>query len=151
MNKGDLAPDFTLLDDQGEERRLTEFLTSGPVVLFFYPAAMTPGCTAESCHFRDLAAEFEEIGAQRVGISPDSVAKQRQFSTTNGFDYPLLADEDGEVAQRFGVYRRFSPLHAKRHTFVIDTDRKILEVVKTELRFSVHADKALEVLRAREV
>ncbi|MEC3976144.1 peroxiredoxin [Amycolatopsis sp. H20-H5] len=150
MDTGDLAPDFTLLDDQGDERKLSEFLASGPVVLFFYPAAMTGGCTAESCHFRDLASEFEEVGAHRVGISPDGVSKQREFSTLNGFDYPLLADEGGAVAKQFGVYRRFSPLHAKRHTFVIDTDRKVLEVVKSELKFTVHADKALEVLRARK-
>ncbi|WP_370950331.1 peroxiredoxin [Amycolatopsis sp. cg5] len=151
MDKGDLAPDFTLLDDQGEERKLSDFLAKGPVVLFFYPAAMTGGCTAESCHFRDLAAEFAEVGAQRVGISPDSVAKQRMFSEANDFDYPLLSDEDGEVAKQFGVWRRFNPLlHAKRHTFVIDTDRKLLEVVKSELNFTIHADTALKVLRERQ-
>ncbi|MDT7725665.1 MAG: thioredoxin-dependent peroxiredoxin [Actinomycetota bacterium] len=151
MNVGDLAPDFSLLDDRGEERKLSEFLESGPVVLFFYPAAMTTGCTAESCHFRDLAAEFEEFGAQRLGISPDSVAKQREFSTLNAFDYPLLADDDGEVAKQFGVHRKFIPLHTKRHTFVIDTDRRILAVIKSELKFTVHADKALEALRGRKV
>ena len=150
MDKGDLVADFTLPDDQGQERKLSEFLASGPVVLFFYPAAMTSGCTAESCHFRDLAAEFEEVGAHRVGISPDGVSKQAEFSALHGFDYPLLADENGEVAKQFGVHRRFSPLHAKRHTFVIDTDHKVLEVIKSELKFTVHADKALEVLRARK-
>jgi peroxiredoxin Q/BCP len=150
MNQGDLAADFALPDDLGDERRLSEFLASGPVVLFFYPAAMTSGCTAESCHFRDLAAEFAAVGAQRVGISGDSIAKQREFSVSNGFDYPLLSDSGGEVAKQFGVRRRFGPLHTKRHTFVIDTDRKVLEVVKSELRFTVHADKALEALRGRK-
>ncbi|KFZ78740.1 peroxiredoxin [Amycolatopsis sp. MJM2582] len=150
MDQGDLAPDFTLPDDKGEERRLSDFLSSGPVVLFFYPAAMTSGCTAESCHFRDLAAEFAEVGAHRVGISPDAVAKQQEFSAKHGFDYPLLSDVDGVVAKQFGVWRKFSPLHAKRHTFVIDTDRKVLEVIKSELKFTVHADKALAALRARK-
>ncbi|MFE5508893.1 peroxiredoxin [Amycolatopsis japonica] len=150
MDQGDLAPDFTLPDDKGEERRLSDFLSSGPVVLFFYPAAMTSGCTAESCHFRDLAAEFAEMGAHRVGISPDAVAKQQEFSAKHGFDYPLLSDVDGVVAKQFGVWRKFSPLHAKRHTFVIDTDRKVLEVIKSELKFTVHADKALAALRARK-
>ncbi|WP_410654961.1 peroxiredoxin [Amycolatopsis sp. lyj-112] len=149
MDQGDFAPDFTLLDDQGEERTLSDFLSSGPVVLFFYPAAMTSGCTAESCHFRDLATEFAEAGAHRVGISPDAVAKQREFSSKHDFDYPLLSDVDGVVAKQFGVWRKFSPLHAKRHTFVIDTDRKVLEVIKSELKFAVHADKALAVLRER--
>ncbi|MFC3449214.1 peroxiredoxin [Amycolatopsis speibonae] len=150
MDQGDIAPDFTLPDDKGEERTLSDFLSSGPVVLFFYPAAMTSGCTAESCHFRDLAAEFAEAGAHRVGISPDAVAKQQEFSAKHGFDYPLLSDVDGVVAKQFGVWRKFSPLHAKRHTFVIDTDRKVLEVIKSELKFTVHADKALAALRERK-
>ncbi|MFD6072742.1 peroxiredoxin [Amycolatopsis lurida] len=149
MDQGDIAPDFTLPDDKGEQRTLSGFLSSGPVVLFFYPAAMTSGCTAESCHFRDLAAEFAEVGAHRVGISPDAVAKQQEFSAKHGFDYPLLSDVDGVVAKQFGVWRKFSPLHAKRHTFVIDTDRKVLEVIKSELKFTVHADKALAALRER--
>ncbi|WP_410649505.1 peroxiredoxin [Amycolatopsis sp. cmx-4-54] len=150
MDQGDIAPDFTLPDDKGEERTLSDLLSSGPVVLFFYPAAMTSGCTAESCHFRDLAAEFAEVGAHRVGISPDAVAKQQEFSAKHGFDYPLLSDVDGVVAKQFGVWRKFSPLHAKRHTFVIDTDRKVLEVIKSELKFTVHADKALAALRERK-
>lgn len=150
MNKGDLAPDFTLADQKGEQRTLSEFLASGAVVLFFYPAAMTSGCTAESCHFRDLAAEFTEAGAQRLGISPDDVAKQQEFSSKHDFDYPLLSDPDGAVATQFGVRRKFGPLLTRRHTFVIDADRKVLEVIKSELRMGVHADKALEVLRARK-
>ena len=149
MNKGDTAPDFELADDKGHQRRLSEFLAEGPVVLFFYPAAMTTGCTAESCHFRDLATEFGAVGAQRLGISPDSVAKQNQFSEVNSFDFPLLSDPDGAVATQFGVRRRFGPLLTKRQTFVIDTDRTVLEVIKSEVRMSVHADKALEALRAR--
>ncbi|OXM66274.1 MULTISPECIES: peroxiredoxin [Amycolatopsis] len=149
MKPGEIVPDFTLPDERGEPRSLNGFLESGPVVLFFYPAAMTPGCTAESCHFRDLAKEFAEVGAQRVGISPDPVARQQEFSARHGFDYPLLSDTEGEVARTFGVRRSFGPLLTKRHTFVIDTDGRLLEVIKSELRMSVHADKALEVLRAR--
>ena len=105
MNDGDLVADFELLDDRGEPRRLSEFLAKGPVVLFFYPAAMTGGCTAESCHFRDLAAEFAKVGAQRVGISMDPVAKQGQFTKMHGFDYPLLADVEGVVSKQYGVRR----------------------------------------------
>jgi peroxiredoxin Q/BCP len=149
MDAGDLAPDFTLPDDQGRERTLSDFLATGPVVLFFYPAAMTGGCTAESCHFRDLAAEFAEVGAHRVGISPDGVTKQRQFAEANNFDYPLLSDVEGAVARQFGVWRKLLPLHAKRATFVIGEDRKILEKIKSELNFTVHADQALKVLRER--
>ncbi|WP_328608219.1 peroxiredoxin [Amycolatopsis sp. NBC_00345] len=150
METGDLAPDFTLADDQGVERTLSDFLSSGPVVLFFYPAAMTSGCTAESCHFRDLAAEFAEVGAQRVGISPDAVEKQRAFSAANSFDYPLLSDVDGGVAKQFGVWRKLIPLHTKRQTFVIGTDRRVLDVIKSELNFTAHADRALKLLRDRK-
>jgi peroxiredoxin Q/BCP len=149
MKAGDLAPEFELPDETGTPRSLTGFLETGPVVLFFYPAAMTKGCTAESCHFRDLAAEFEAVKAHRVGISPDDVAKQKQFSERHTFDFPLLSDTDGAVAQQFGVRRSFGPLLTRRQTFVIDTDRRVLEVVKSELRMAVHADRALEVLRAR--
>lgn len=150
MKTGDKVADFTLADETGEQRSLSEFLATGPVVLFFYPAAMTSGCTAESCHFRDLAAEFAEVGAHRIGISPDSVDKQAQFSSTHGFDYPLLSDPDGAVATQFGVRRRFGPLLTKRKTFVIDTDGSLIGEVKSELRFAVHADQALEILRARK-
>jgi peroxiredoxin Q/BCP len=149
MKAGELAPDFELPDETGTTRALREFLETGPVVLFFYPAAMTRGCTAESCHFRDLAAEFAAAGAHRVGISPDAVDKQAEFSRTHGFDYPLLSDADGAVATRFGVRRGFGPLLTRRHTFVIDTDRTVLAVVKSELRMAVHADRALEALRTR--
>lgn len=95
MNIGDPVPDFELPDQDGAPQRLSTLASQGPVVLFFYPAAMTGGCTAESCHFRDLAAEFTQAGAQRVGISTDSVAKQKQFAELNSFDYPLLSDEAG--------------------------------------------------------
>jgi thioredoxin-dependent peroxiredoxin len=149
--RGDLVDDFELLDQDGKPRRLTELLAGGPVVLFFYPAAMTSGCTAESCHFRDLAAEFAAAGAQRVGISRDPVAKQRQFSDLHGFDYPLLSDADGTVAKALGVRRKLplGPLSNRRMTFVIDTDRRILEVIHSEGNMNAHADQALQALERR--
>lgn len=146
IKPGDLAPDFELPDESGTLRKLSTLLQDGPVVLFFYPAAMTAGCTAEACHFRDLAKEFKEAGAQRIGISPDAVEKQRKFAEQNAFDYPLLADVDGEVARAFGVKRKISITPVKRATFVIGTDRTVIEVIASELRMSVHADKALEAL-----
>jgi thioredoxin-dependent peroxiredoxin len=152
-SKGDTVDDFELLDETGTARRLSGFLAAGPVVLFFYPAAMTRGCTAESCHFRDLAAEFAEVGAQRVGISRDAVDRQRQFSELHRFDFPLLSDPDGAVAERFGVRRRLAlgPLSTKRMTFVIDTDSRILDVIHSEVSMNDHADRALQALRARPV
>ena len=145
MKVGDVVGDFELPDEKGATRKLGEFLAKGPVVLFFYPAAMTTGCTKESCHFRDLAREFAAVGAQRVGISRDSVDKQHQFSEKHDFDYPLLSDADGTVARMMGVARKKGP--PKRVTFVIDQDRRVVEVVKSEIRMSVHADRALDALK----
>lgn len=149
MRPGDQIADFELADQHGQPRRLSSLLADGPVVLFFYPAAMTSGCTAESCHFRDLAAEFAAAGAQRVGISTDPVDKQAQFAELNGFDYPLLSDSDGEVAKMFGVKRRFGPLPVKRRTFVIGADSRLIEEIGSEFDMRTHADTALRVLAGR--
>ncbi|MDO3638188.1 peroxiredoxin [Mycolicibacterium arseniciresistens] len=152
MKRGDQVTEFELPDQTGTVRSLTSLLADGPVVLFFYPAAMTPGCTKEACHFRDLGAEFAALGASRVGISTDAVTKQAKFADTQRFDYPLLSDSDGAVASAFGVKRgllgKFMPV--KRTTFVIDTDRTVLEVISSEINMDTHADKALEVLRQRQ-
>jgi peroxiredoxin Q/BCP len=150
MNPGDTAPDFELPDENGKMRKLSDLLVGGPVVLYFYPAAMTPGCTKESCHFRDLKSEFEAVGAQRVGISGDKVEKQKQFSDKYSFDFPLLSDPDGAVATIFGARRNFSLAPTRRMTFIIDTDRKILDVVKSEVRMGVHGDRTLEILKDRK-
>ncbi|MGH8827102.1 MAG: peroxiredoxin, partial [Jiangellaceae bacterium] len=144
MKRGDLVDDFELLDQNGTPQRLSELLENGPVVLFFYPAALTRGCTAEACHFRDLAAEFAAVRAQPVGISADRVDRQLEFATRYTFEFPLLSDVDGAAAKQFGVRRAIGP--AKRHTFVIGTDRRVLQVIRSELNMETHADRALEVL-----
>ncbi|MET8121602.1 peroxiredoxin [Micromonospora sp. NPDC005189] len=148
VNVGDVVEDFELPDETGTPRRLSELLAAGPVVLFFYPAALSRGCTAESCHFRDLAAEFAAVGATRVGISRDTVEKQAEFSKQHGFDYPLLSDPDGAVAQQLGVRRRLplGPLSTKRMTFVIGTDRRVIDVIHSEVSMNDHADRALRAL-----
>lgn len=148
MDTGDQAPDFELKDETGATRRLSDFLAKGPVVLYFYPAAMTYGCTRESCHFRDLAGEFDAVGAQRLGISADEVDKQKQFSDKHSFDFPLLSDPDKTVARAYGVRRGPGLIPNKRATFVIGTDGVIKSVIKSETNMNVHADRALETLRA---
>ncbi len=147
LETGDVAPDFTLPDQSGAQVHLEDLLAEGPVVLFFYPKAMTTGCTKESCHFRDLAGEFADVGAQRVGISADKVDKQAAFDEKHGLGYPLLSDTDRAVASQFGV-KRMGPLMNKRATFVIGTDRTILAAISSEMNMDVHADRALEVLRS---
>ena len=146
MKPGDLAPDFTLPDQHGVDRTLSTLTATAPVVLFFFPAAMTKGCTAESCHFRDLAAEFAALGAQRIGISMDDVAKQAAFDTTHHLGFPLLADVGGRVARAYGVKRGLDVLRVRRTTFVIDRDRRVLDVITSELNMMAHADRALAVL-----
>ena len=152
MKRGDQVAEFELPDQKGTVRSLTELLAGGPIVLFFYPAAMTYGCTKEACHFRDLASEFAAVGANRVGISTDAVENQAKFADKESFDYPLLSDSDGTVATQFGVKRGLlgKLMPVKRTTFVIDTDRTVLEVIASEVSMDTHADKALEVLRERQ-
>src|SRR5579863_7945078 len=122
MDTGDQAPDFELKDETGATRRLSDFLAKGPVVLFFYPAAMTYGCTKESCHFRDLAGDFAAVGAQPIGISRDDVDKQKKFDDKHTLGFPLLSDTERTVAEQFGV-KRSGLTPVQRATFVIDTDR----------------------------
>lgn len=147
MKKGDLAPDFDLPGDDGSIISLSQELEHGPVVLFFYPRAMTTGCTKESCHFRDLGKEFSELGARRIGISADPIDRQARFKAKHNFDYPLLSDTDRKVASLYGV-KRPGPLFNKRTTFVIGTDRRVLAVIGSELNMDRHADEALEILRS---
>jgi thioredoxin-dependent peroxiredoxin len=147
MDVGDTVDDFALPDQAGTLRRLSELLADGPVVLFFYPAAMSRGCTAEACHFRDLAAEFAVAGAQPVGVSADAVEKQRAFDSGNDLGFPLLSDPERTVAAQFGVKRRLGAVPVKRHTFVIGADTRVIGVVRSELAMEKHADRALEILR----
>ena len=148
MKQGDKAPDFELPDQTGTTLRLSELLNNGPVVLFFYPAAMTAGCTKESCHFRDLSTEFGALGAQRIGISRDDVSKQKKFDERHSLGFPLLSDTDRHVAEAYGVKGGMLGLSpVKRATFVIDRDQTVKAVINSEINMNAHADKALEVLR----
>ena len=148
MQTDDIVDDFSALDQEGREVRLSELVEKGPIVLFFYPKAMTPGCTAESCHFRDVAADFADAGAGRVGISADAVDRQKAFDDKYDLGYPLLSDPKQKIARLFGV-KRMGFLPSKRATFVIDTDRRVLGVIHSELDMNSHADKALDIIRER--
>jgi peroxiredoxin Q/BCP len=117
-------------------------------VLFFYPLAMSAGCTAEACHFRDLVAEFKALGATPVGISHDSVERQAAFAAKHSLGYPLLSDTDGKIAEAFGVRRKLGIVTTKRKTFVIGEGRKVIGAIKSEMNMNAHADKALELLKA---
>lgn len=148
MKIGESAPDFELSDQDGTPTRLSELLADGPVALFFYPAALTPGCTKEACHFRDLHSEFASAGIQRIGISRDDVGKQKKFAEKHNFDYPLLSDHEGDVAKAFGAARLggLLGLPAKRVTFAIKADGRIADIIASELDMNVHADRVLKAL-----
>jgi thioredoxin-dependent peroxiredoxin len=141
------VPDFEAPSQTGETVKLSDYLARGPVVLFFYPKAMTPGCTKENCHFRDLQAEFDAVGATRLGISADKPDLQAKFASRYDLDFPLLSDTDGSIARAFGASRR-GPLFNRRVSFVIGADGKLLDIIKSELNMQVHADKALEILKS---
>jgi peroxiredoxin Q/BCP len=145
MDVGDKVEDFESVDQRGERVRLSDQLATGPVVLFFYPKAMTAGCTAEACHFRDLTAEFARTGATPIGVSGDSVEDQAEFDRRNNLGLTLLSDSDKQISKLFGV-KRPGPLGLRRTTFVIDTDRTVAKVISSELNMDVHADEALEFL-----
>lgn len=145
VRAGDTIPDFDVTDQRGDSYPFADLLADGPVVLFFFPAAFTPGCTKESCHFRDLAGEFEAVGARPVGISDDRVEKQADFDARHGLGFTLLSDDHRRIAGLFGV-GKLGPLK-RRVTFVIDRDGTVAEVIRSDLNMNVHADRALEVLR----
>lgn len=145
---GQSIPDLEVTTHEGVTLRLSELAAGRPLVVFFYPKAFTSGCTAEACHFRDVAAEFAEVGAGRVGVSRDDVTTQASFAEKHDFDYPLLADPDGEVARTFGA-KRPGPLWSKRQTFVVDADLTLLATIASETDMDKHADEALEILRTR--
>jgi peroxiredoxin Q/BCP len=148
MKVGQIVDDFAATDQHGATRRLSELLGAGPVVLYFYPKAFTPGCTREACHFRDMNAELRAAGGQAVGVSADAVDRQAAFDEKHTLGFPLLSDPDRKLARLFGV-KRPGPIFNKRATFVIDTDRRILAVISSELNMNVHADRAIEALRSR--
>lgn len=103
LSVGEQAPDFNLLDQDGNQTTLADF-AGKRFLVWFYPKASTPGCTAEGCNLRDHHAEFGDRGIEIVGISMDSVKRQKNFATKQKFPYKLLADETGEITKAFGAY-----------------------------------------------
>lgn len=148
LSVGDRAPEFALPDISGTLIRLSELTARGPVVVFFYPAAMTLGCTREVCHFRDAGPRFAALGATRVGISADPQSLQSEFSRRNRLDFPLLTDLAGAAAAAYGARRASAGDGFKRATFVVSSTGTVLEVVSSRLRIKDHSDRSLEVLEA---
>jgi peroxiredoxin Q/BCP len=130
---GDQAPDFTLPDADGNEVSLAS-LRGQRVIIYFYPAAMTPGCTKQACDFRDSKSDLSEAGFAVLGISPDSPAKLARFRDRDGLTFPLLSDPDRKVLQAYGAYGEKMMYGKKsvgviRSTFVVGADGKIEEAL----------------------
>ena len=145
---GDKAPGFESKDQYGKTIKLSDF-KGKKVVLFFYPKASTPGCTAEACNLRDNYQSFQAKGYEIIGVSADSEKRQLNFSSKQELPYSLLADEDKEVIMAYGVWgpkkfmgKEYDGIH--RTTFVIDKDGKIEDVI-TKVKTKDHSAQILEV------
>ncbi|MEZ5119695.1 MAG: thioredoxin-dependent thiol peroxidase [Candidatus Nanopelagicales bacterium] len=129
LEPGDAAPDFTATDDQGQTVSLSDFAGS-TLVLYAYPAAMTPGCTTQACDFRDSLDALAAAGVKVVGISPDKPEKLAKFRERDGLTFPLLSDQDHKITEAYGAWGEKN-LYGKKYvgvirsTFVIDPEAKI--------------------------
>jgi len=132
LTVGKKAPAFTLTDQDGNKVKLSDF-AGQKVVVYFYPRADTPGCTQQSCNLRDAMPDLKKLKAVVLGISPDTPAKQKKFDDKYGFGFPLLADEDHTVAEKYGVWAEKTNYGKKymgivRSAFVIDEAGKLTGV-----------------------
>jgi len=147
---GEEAPDFSLPSTEGRDIALADYRGKQSVVLYFYPRDDTPGCTAEACSFRDLRNMFQEHGAEILGVSTDTVRSHKKFQAKYGLTFPLLADVDHAVAERYGVWqqRKFMGreyMGVARTTFVIGRDGTI-KAVFPKVKVEGHADAVLKAL-----
>jgi peroxiredoxin Q/BCP len=149
LSQGDIAPDFTLTSDTGEEVTLSS-LRGGRVIVYFYPAAMTPGCTTEACDFTDSLDALRAAGFEVLGISPDSPEKLAKFRARDHLTITLLADPDRKVLDAWGAYGE-KKLYGKtvqgviRSTFVVDADGRI-EIARYNVKATGHVAKLLKDL-----
>ena len=151
LSPGEAAPDFELPDQDGNPLRLSD-LRGQTVVLFFYPKADTPGCTTQACGVRDHRADYEAAGARVLGVSPDPVKKVKKFHEKFDMNFTLLADEDKEVVEKYGVWVEKSMygrkyMGAERSTFVIGPDGVIKEILR-KVKPGEHDDLVLAALAA---
>ena len=151
LEKGRKAPDFTLQADDGSKVKLSK-QRGNPVVLYFYPRDDTPGCTREACAFRDAKARLAKLGATVLGVSTDSVESHEKFRDKHELNFPLLADAQHKVADKYGAWRektRFGKksMGIQRSTFLIDADGVVRKVWKS-VKVDGHDEQVLAALRA---
>jgi len=151
IEEGQKAPDFKLKADGGSSVKLSE-LRGSPVVLYFYPKDDTPGCTKEACSFRDRRHELEKLGAKVLGVSADSVESHVKFRDKFKLNFPLLADVDHKVAEKYGAWREKNMYGKKsmgivRSTFVIDAEGKVAKAWKA-VKVDGHDDAVIEAVKS---
>ncbi len=149
LHPGDPAPDFELADDAGHMHRLSS-QRPRPVVVYFYPRDMTPGCTTEACEFRDANADIQALGAEVWGISPDEGASHAKFRDELSLTFPLLVDVDHRVAEAYGVWiekNRYGRTYwgNARETFLVDGEGRIARVWEN-VKPEGHAQDVLEAI-----
>ena len=139
LRAGERAAEFTLPDETGTDRSLTELLSTGAIILYFYPADFTPGCTRQACAFRDLHAEIQRAGLRIVGISPQSPASHAKFREKYHLPYVLLSDEHKTIIKMYGLN---GPLGfgVRRATYLIDGSRRVRDAVLADFLIGRHAD-----------
>lgn len=149
IQAGIQAPDFVLPDENGDERKLSEY-RGKPVVLYFYPKDDTPGCTTEACNFRDDYSQYEQAGVEILGVSPDSPEKHSKFKKKYQLPFTLLADEDHTVCELYEVWgkKRFRGreyMGVLRTTYLIDSKGEIVKVFEN-VKPSDHSSEVIEAL-----
>lgn len=147
LKEGDKVPAFTTTDQDGNEVKLSDY-SGKKLIVFFYPKASTPGCTAEACNLRDNYKELQSQGYHLLGVSADSEKRQKNFATKYEFPFPLLADENKEVINAFGVWgpkkfmgKEYDGIH--RMTFKVDEDGVVSEVIQ-KVKTKDHAAQLLD-------
>lgn len=145
---GSTAPDFTLPDQNGAPVRLSDRTARRAVVLFFYPKDNSAGCTAEACSFRDSYQDFQDAGAEVIGISGGTLESKQQFVRNNRLPFTLLNDADGRVEALYGVEKSLLGLIRGRITFVIDQQGIVRHKFESMINMDAHAKEALKVVQA---
>tara|TARA_B110000444_G_scaffold251454_1_gene279336 strand:+ start:1880 stop:2353 length:474 start_codon:yes stop_codon:yes gene_type:complete len=151
LKLGNLAPTFTLLNQKGEKVSLKDFRGSANVVLYFYPKAMTPGCTVQACGLRDSKKQLEKLDAVALGLSPDPVNRLAKFEEKQSLNFDLLADEDHAIADKYGVWdlKKFMGreyMGIVRTTFIIDKQGRLVHIMD-KFKTKTHHDDVLELLK----
>lgn len=149
LKTGEQAPDFALVDADDEERTLTRLLDSGPLILYFYPADFTPGCTREACSIRDLHERIRSVGLTVAGVSPQDTDSHRRFREQHDLPFTLLSDPDKTVIRQYDVDGPFG-VGVRRASYLIDEDRSIRDAVLADIRISRHTAFIEKALALRE-